>query len=102
MLEQFKLKEQDTVRVAEGTLRETVTAIFEKMNVPPEDAAIAADVLVSADLRGVDTHGVSNLLRQYVEGVTAPGGLTHVQTCALFGRRRLPPTSTRTKALESL
>ena len=67
MLEQFKLKEQDTVRVAEGTLRNTVMAIFEKMKVPAEDAAIAADVLVSADLRGVDTHGVSNLLRQYVE-----------------------------------
>ena len=37
------------------------------MSVPDEDARIAADVLVSADLRGVDTHGVSNLLRQYVQ-----------------------------------
>ena len=67
MLEQFKIKEEDAVRVQEQALRTTVTAIFEKMHVPPEDARLAADVMVSADLRGVDTHGVSNLLRIYVE-----------------------------------
>ena len=67
MLDRFKLKEQDTVRVDEAALRPTVEAIFRKMSVPDEDARIAADVLVSADLRGVDTHGVSNLLRQYVQ-----------------------------------
>ena len=94
MLEQFKLKEQDTVRVAEGTLRETVTAIFEKMNVPPEDAAIAADVLVSADLRGVDTHGVSNLLRQYVEryrtgGINPRPKLAHYSGNGVYCQHRL-------------
>lgn len=67
MLERFKLKEEDAVRVQEGALRDTVTAIFEKMDVPSGDAKLAADVLVSADLRGVETHGVSNILRQYVE-----------------------------------
>ena len=67
MLDRFKIKEQDTVRVDEAALRPTVEAIFRKMSVPDEDARIAADVLVSADLRGVDTHGVSNLLRQYVQ-----------------------------------
>jgi L-2-hydroxycarboxylate dehydrogenase (NAD+) len=35
-----------------------VTAAFAKLGVPPQDAAIAANVLVMADLRGVDTHGV--------------------------------------------
>lgn len=35
-----------------------VAAAFEKLGVPPQDAAIAADALVMADLRGVDTHGV--------------------------------------------
>jgi L-2-hydroxycarboxylate dehydrogenase (NAD+) len=35
-----------------------VAAAFEKLGVPPQDAAIAANVLVMADLRGVDTHGV--------------------------------------------
>jgi LDH2 family malate/lactate/ureidoglycolate dehydrogenase len=38
------------------------------MNVPENDCARAADVLVKADLRGVETHGVSNMLRVYVNG----------------------------------
>ncbi len=67
MLDRFKIKQQDTVRVEEAALRPTVEAIFRKVSVPDDDARIAADVLVSADLRGVDTHGVSNLLRQYVQ-----------------------------------
>ena len=66
MLEQFHVKEEDAVRVQEDSLRATVTAIFEKMNVPPEDARLATDALVSADLRGVESHGVSNMLRVYV------------------------------------
>ena len=44
----------------ESGLRSTVQAIFEKVGVPAEDAVLAADVLVMADLRGVETHGVSN------------------------------------------
>ena len=66
MLEQFKVKEEDAVRVQEQQLRETVVGIFEKMNVPTEDAKLAADVLIASDLRGVDSHGVSNMLRNYV------------------------------------
>lgn len=68
MLERFKLKEQDLVRVAEGALRETVVSIFDKMGVPQDDSRLAADVLVTADLRGVESHGVSNMLRMYVRG----------------------------------
>jgi len=48
-------------------LRHTVNSIFLKMNLTPEDATLATDALVSADERGVDTHGVSNMLRRYVE-----------------------------------
>ena len=68
MLEQFKVKEEQAVRVGADPLRATVAAVFEKMDVPPEDAQLAADVLVTADLRGVDSHGVSNMLRSYVNG----------------------------------
>ena len=68
MLEQFKVKEEDAVRVGAEPLRATVTGVFEKMGVSTEDARIGADVLVSADLRGVDSHGVSNMLRSYVNG----------------------------------
>jgi len=35
-----------------------VQAAFEKLGVPAADAQIAAETLVAADLRGVDTHGV--------------------------------------------
>ena len=49
-------------------LKATVASIFEKVGVPPEDAELGADVLVLADLRGVDSHGVSNMLRSYLGG----------------------------------
>jgi len=45
-------------RVDHRKLTRFVTAAFEKLGVPKDDAEIAANVLVQADLRGVDTHGV--------------------------------------------
>ena len=76
MLERFKVPKEDQVNVPHESLRETVTAIFEKMGVTPDDAALGADALVSTDLRGVETHGVSNMLREYVkqynEGTLSP------------------------------
>ena len=77
MLKRFTVPLKDEVRVPEWSLRRTVTAVFEKMGVTPEDAAVGADVLVTADLRGVETHGVSNMLRAYVaqygDGSLNPG-----------------------------
>jgi len=67
VLEHFHVKPEDEVRIMPEDLRRTVTDIFKKMDLPAEDAALAADVLVSADIRGVDTHGVSNMLRRYVQ-----------------------------------
>ena len=66
MLHMFEVPPEDEVRVPEESLRETVAAIFQKVGVPAEDAAEGADVLVTADLRGVETHGVSNTFRTYV------------------------------------
>ncbi len=66
MLERFKVPHEDEVRVPEDSLRETVRAIFLKMGTSDEDAAEGADVLTMTDLRGVETHGVSNMLRSYV------------------------------------
>ena len=68
MLEQFKVKPEDAVRVREEDLREIVEAIFKKMGLDRKDSALGADVLLKADMRGVDTHGVSNILRGYVTG----------------------------------
>src|SRR5207244_9759291 len=42
-------------------LREFSTRIFLHFGVPKNDAAQAADVLASADLRGIDSHGVARL-----------------------------------------
>ncbi len=66
MLERFKVPPEDEVRVPHGSLYETVESIFSKMGVSEEDAAEGANTLVNTDLRGVETHGVSNMLRVYV------------------------------------
>src|SRR5205823_8820624 len=71
ILERFKVPEKDQVLVAEAALRRTVTGIFEKLGLTPEDAAEGADVLTMTDLRGVETHGVSNMLRAYVRDYKA-------------------------------
>ncbi len=67
VLEVFHVKEADAVRVRHEDLRATVTALFMKAGVPRADAELGADVLVAADLRGVDSHGVSNMLRSYLQ-----------------------------------
>ncbi|HEX5416581.1 MAG TPA: Ldh family oxidoreductase [Chloroflexota bacterium] len=58
-------------RVDHLALRGFVSAIFEKLNVPSADAATAADVLVHADLLGIDSHGVARLAGHpgYVPGL---------------------------------
>ena len=54
----MKTDAQHITLVDHHKLTRFVAAAFEKLGVPPQDAAIAANVLVLADLRGVDTHGV--------------------------------------------
>ena len=46
-------------------LKDYVIRFFKAMSVPEIDARIAADVLVSADLRGVNSHGVIRLHSYY-------------------------------------
>ena len=48
-----------------GDVRDYVVKFFVKHNLPEEDARIVADVLLSADLRGVDSHGVIRLDTYY-------------------------------------
>ena len=71
ILERFKVPAKDQVLVSDGELRRTVTQIFEKLGLTAEDAAEGADVLTMTDLRGVETHGVSNMLRAYVRDYKA-------------------------------
>ena len=71
ILDRFKVPAKDQMLVSETDLRRTVTQIFEKLGVSAEDAADAADALTMTDLRGVETHGVSNMLRAYVRDYRA-------------------------------
>ena len=65
-MDTFKLRDEDTVRVTEKNLRETAFNILEKMGMPKDDCTLGADVLITADMRGVSSHGVSNILQRYV------------------------------------
>lgn len=47
--------------LSHATLHRFAEQVFLAMGVPPSDAALAARVLLSADLRGVDSHGVARL-----------------------------------------
>jgi LDH2 family malate/lactate/ureidoglycolate dehydrogenase len=54
------------VRVTPEDLRALVTAVFQARGSSPADAATVADTLVWANLRGIDSHGVSRVPR-YLE-----------------------------------
>ena len=66
MLEHFKVPDDIAVKVPVDKLRATTEAVFQKCGVPAPEAELGADVLMFADLKGIDTHGVSNMLRSYV------------------------------------
>ncbi len=50
-------------------LKDYVARFFTALKVPEIDAQIAADVLVSADLRGINSHGVVRLFSYYGGGL---------------------------------
>jgi len=54
---------QPEVLVSAEALRAFCAQVFEKLGVSHDDAKITSDVLVAADLRGVDSHGVARLSR---------------------------------------
>ena len=58
-----------TVRLlSHSDLRAWTAHLFKAMGVPPEHAALVADALVAANLRGVDSHGV-HLADYYAEHI---------------------------------
>jgi len=54
--------------IPEKALRRFCAQVLAKLGVPAEDARVTTDVLVLADLRGIDSHGVARLGR-YVNGL---------------------------------
>ena len=71
MLERFLVPEADQVLVTEQAIRRATEMIFIKMGLTEIDAGTATDVLITSDLRGCESHGVSNMLRHYVAGFGA-------------------------------
>lgn len=53
--------QEAVLHIDAAPLTDYATAVLEKAGVPPNQARDAAEVLVWANLRGVDTHGVRNL-----------------------------------------
>lgn len=47
--------------VSYKALKKFTTAVFLKMNCPAADAEKATDILLAADLRGIDSHGIARL-----------------------------------------
>jgi L-2-hydroxycarboxylate dehydrogenase (NAD+) len=64
-------------RIAEHSLRPFVEQVFTRLGYSHDDAVDAADVLMWASLRGVDTHGIRNLKPYYVD--RTQGGLLRPQ-----------------------
>jgi len=59
------------VRVDAQAMKDLVARILERVDVPPDQAEIIADVLVRADLRGIESHGVQRLNTYYLNRLRA-------------------------------
>lgn len=69
MLERFKVPDDIAVRVPPATMQKAVEDIFVALGMSAGFATQCADVLLYADVRGIDSHGVSNMMRPYVAGL---------------------------------
>lgn len=52
-----------------ATMEAFMVDVFKAVGVPPEDAAVCADVLITADKRGIDSHGIGRLKTIYVDRI---------------------------------
>lgn len=68
MKEKGELVDGMYTRVNHEALTQFVGKVLERFGVPSEDAAITAQVLVKADLRGIESHGAARLKR-YTDGL---------------------------------
>ena len=69
-------RDRNIVLVDLQTLEKFMTAVFKKLGVPAGEAAICAKVLIAADERGIDSHGINRLKLIYYdrirEGIVNP------------------------------
>ncbi|MBI4496967.1 MAG: Ldh family oxidoreductase [Chloroflexi bacterium] len=57
------------VYASADALREFAAQALMRLDVPEEDARIAADILLESDLRGIDSHGITRFEQFYVTGI---------------------------------
>lgn len=65
----------ETYKVPVETLKRFMKDVFLKLGVSQEDATICSEVLIAADLRGIDSHGIGRLKMYYdriKDGVQLP------------------------------
>ncbi|HJP40650.1 MAG TPA: Ldh family oxidoreductase [Dehalococcoidia bacterium] len=65
----LRVPDEIAVRVHAGAMRGTIVEIFRALGMSAADARQSADVLIWADLRGIETHGASNMMPAYVRGL---------------------------------
>ncbi len=76
------MSESNVIRINLNTLERLMTDILTGIGVPVEDAAICADVLLAADHRGIDSHGINRLKPIYYDRIRAGilNPLTEIET----------------------
>jgi L-2-hydroxycarboxylate dehydrogenase (NAD+) len=67
----------ETVNIPVDILKKLMMDVFQGLGVPQDDARISAEVLITSDLRGIDSHGIGRLY-YYYERIKA--GVHHTQT----------------------
>ncbi len=60
---------EEKIIVNAGKLKKLAIRELQAVGVPEGDAEIMADVLVTADLRGVETHGIALFVGFYIKGI---------------------------------
>jgi len=68
--------DESVVWVDFDTMEQFMVKAFTAVGVPEDDARICADVLITADKRGIDSHGINRLKPIYIdrirEGIQSP------------------------------
>ncbi len=62
-------KEETKFMIDFNTLENFMKDVFKGVGVPEEDAAICADVLITSDKRGIDSHGIGRLKSIYYDRI---------------------------------
>ena len=67
MLERFHVPTDKAIFIKPDDIKKVVYELFLKLGLSSDHSKNISDVLTYADRRGIDSHGVSNMLRMYVK-----------------------------------